>query len=65
MEKVIEIDHVSKVIKNEKQKNVILSDISFSLEAGTVTAIVGKSGCGKSTLLSIASGIDAPTGCSV
>ena len=65
MENVIVIEHVSKVIKNEKQKNVILSDISLSLEAGTVTAIVGKSGCGKSTLLSIASGIDAPTGGSV
>lgn len=60
-EGTIEISHVSKVIKNEKQKNIILKDISFSLEAGTVTAIVGKSGCGKSTLLSIASGIDAPT----
>lgn len=65
MGKIIEIDHVSKVIKNEKQKNVILRDISFSLEAGTVTAIVGKSGCGKSTLLSIVSGIDAPTSGSV
>ncbi|MCM1218645.1 MAG: ABC transporter ATP-binding protein [Lachnospiraceae bacterium] len=59
---MIEIEHVSKVIRNEKQKNVILNDISFFLEAGTVTAIVGKSGCGKSTLLAIASGIDAPTG---
>lgn len=61
MEKALELDHVSKVIKSDKQKNVILKDISFSLEAGTVTAIVGKSGCGKSTLLSIASGIDAPS----
>ncbi|MCM1305150.1 MAG: ABC transporter ATP-binding protein [Lachnospiraceae bacterium] len=62
MEKTIEIEHVSKVIRNEKQKNVILNDISFFLDAGTVTAIVGKSGCGKSTFLAIASGIDAPTG---
>ena len=65
MDRIIEVDHVSKMIKNEKQKNVILSDISFSLEEGTVTAIVGKSGCGKSTLLSIMSGIDAPTDGSV
>lgn len=63
--KVLEINHVGKVIENGKQKNVILKDISFSLDAGTVTAIVGKSGCGKSTLLSIASGIDAPTSGSV
>lgn len=63
--RIIKINHVSKVIKNAQQKTVILSDISFSLEAGTVTAIVGKSGCGKSTLLSIVSGIDAPTSGSV
>ena len=42
-----------------------MKDICFSLEEGTVTAIVGKSGCGKSTLLSIISGIDAPTSGSV
>lgn len=65
MEKVIELEHVSKVIRNERQKNVILQDISFSLEEGTVTAIMGKSGCGKSTLLSIVSGIDPPTDGSV
>ena len=59
--KILEISHVGKVIENEKHKNVILKNISFSLEAGTITAIVGKSGCGKSTLLSIVSGIDAPT----
>ena len=63
--KILEISHVGKVIENEKHKNVILKNISFSLEAGTITAIVGKSGCGKSTLLSIVSGIDAPTSGSV
>ncbi|WP_219117289.1 ABC transporter ATP-binding protein [Janthinobacterium sp. UMAB-56] len=31
-------------------KNKVLSDISFTLQAGTVTAIVGASGSGKSTL---------------
>lgn len=65
MQKVIEITHVGKVIENGRQRNVILKDICFSLEEGTVTAIVGKSGCGKSTLLSIISGIDAPASGSV
>ncbi len=65
MQKIIEINHVGKVIENDRQRNVILKDICFSLEEGTVTAIVGKSGCGKSTLLSIISGIDAPTSGSV
>lgn len=58
---VLEIKHVEKVIENGRQKTIILKDISFKLEIGTITAIVGKSGCGKSTLLSIAGGIDAPT----
>ncbi len=57
----LEINHVEKIIENGRQKNVILKDISFQLEEGTVTAIVGKSGSGKSTLLTIAGGIDAPT----
>jgi putative ABC transport system ATP-binding protein len=65
LQKIIEINHVGKVIENDRQRNVILKDICFSLEEGTVTAIVGKSGCGKSTLLSIISGIDAPTSGSV
>lgn len=63
--KTLEISHIGKIIENEKRKNVILKDITFSLEAGTITAIVGKSGSGKSTLLSIVSGIDAPTNGSV
>ena len=57
----LEINHVEKIIENGRQKIAVLKDISFQLEEGTVTAIVGKSGSGKSTLLTIAGGIDAPT----
>lgn len=64
-EKVLEVNHVRKVIENERRRHVIVKDVSFSLERGTITAIVGKSGCGKSTLLSIVSGIDAPVSGSV
>lgn len=64
-EKALEVNHVRKIIENERQKHVIVKDVSFSLERGTITAIVGKSGCGKSTLLSIVSGIDAPASGSV
>ena len=58
---IIEAQHIYKYILSGKQQVPILKDISFELESGTITAIVGKSGCGKSTLLSIMSGIDAPT----
>ncbi len=39
----------------------VLDDISFTVSAGEVVAIVGPSGCGKSTLLSILGGLLQPT----
>ena len=39
----------------------ILRDISFDLEPGSVTAIVGASGSGKSSLLAIMAGLDVPS----
>jgi NitT/TauT family transport system ATP-binding protein len=39
----------------------VLDDISFTVRAGEVVAIVGPSGCGKSTLLSILGGLLRPT----
>src|SRR3978361_1560784 len=39
----------------------VLDDVSFSVCAGEVVAIVGPSGCGKSTLLSILGGLLQPS----
>ncbi|GAB2821932.1 sugar ABC transporter ATP-binding protein [Alpinimonas psychrophila] len=39
----------------------VLSNISFALESGTVTGLVGENGAGKSTLIKILSGAIAPT----
>src|ERR1043165_1323678 len=38
----------------------VLDDVSFTVRAGEVVAIVGPSGCGKSTLLSILGGLLQP-----
>ena len=40
--------------------DVILSDISFSLESGEVSCLVGPSGCGKTTLLRLIAGLLSP-----
>lgn len=43
---------------NRDQRRQILENISFSLSAGELVAIVGPSGCGKSTLLNLVAGLD-------
>lgn len=40
------------------QKQQVLKEVSFSIQRGDFTSIVGKSGCGKSTLLYILSTMD-------
>jgi ABC-2 type transport system ATP-binding protein len=51
------LDHISKRF----QKQWIFQGISFSLESGSRTAIIGNNGSGKSTLLQIISGYASPT----
>jgi putative ABC transport system ATP-binding protein len=37
-----------------------LTDVSFQVERGTMTALVGRSGSGKTTLLNVVGGLDRP-----
>ncbi|WP_223588741.1 ABC transporter ATP-binding protein [Neobacillus bataviensis] len=48
--KTITVDHLNFSYKNGEE---VLKDVSFSVEAGKVTAIVGPSGSGKTTLFSL------------
>lgn len=52
------IDHVS-VAHDER---LLIQDLSFAVERGTVTALLGPSGVGKSSLLRVIAGIDRPRG---
>ncbi|GAA1266834.1 multidrug ABC transporter ATP-binding protein [Planotetraspora silvatica] len=54
---MIEFSHVSKVYGNVKA----LDDVSFTVEAGSITGFVGPNGAGKSTALRILVGLAHPT----
>lgn len=55
--KVIEAKKISKTF-NDPISIKVLKEISFTVNAGEFTSIIGKSGCGKSTLLYILSTMD-------
>ena len=54
---MIEFKKVSKSYKN----NVVLKDISFKIETGKFTVLIGESGCGKTTLLKMINKLIIPT----
>ncbi|RSL32371.1 ABC transporter ATP-binding protein [Salibacterium salarium] len=59
---VVDVRHVEKIYgkKNENQFRA-LQDISFSIQAGEFTGIMGASGSGKTTLLNVISTLDKVT----
>lgn len=54
---MLEIKELSKSFTLEEEKKEVFSSLSFSVEEGKITSIVGNSGCGKSTLLNIITGM--------
>jgi putative ABC transport system ATP-binding protein len=60
-EPIIEVERVTKEVRDSTGVLTILHEIDFSLPARESAAIVGASGSGKSTLLSIIAGLDTPT----
>jgi putative ABC transport system ATP-binding protein len=59
---LLSADHISKTYRAGDSIVEALRDVSLSVEAGELVALVGPSGCGKSSLLHICGGMDRPSG---
>ena len=57
MQKLLEINNISKTFNTLNGENNAIKSISFDVNNEDFIAIVGSSGCGKSTLLNIISGL--------
>lgn len=60
MNKILSVKNLQKIYEG-KMSHTALSNVSFDMEKGEFTAIMGPSGSGKSTLLQVISTIDSPT----
>jgi lipoprotein-releasing system ATP-binding protein len=60
MSKLLEVHALNKSYYSGGQSLEILSNLSFSLDAGEMAGITGVSGSGKSTLLHLIGGMDRP-----
>lgn len=61
MEKLLEIQNLMKFYGNKSSLTKAVNDLSFTVEKGEFTAIMGASGSGKTTLLNCISTIDRVT----
>ncbi|GAA0123086.1 MAG: ABC transporter ATP-binding protein [Clostridium argentinense] len=58
---ILKVENLSKIYGDGNNKVEALKNVSFSINRGEFTAIVGASGSGKSTLLHMLGGLDRPT----
>jgi NitT/TauT family transport system ATP-binding protein len=58
---VLEIDRVTKVFTQKRNRTVALDSIEFGVHRRELVCVVGPSGCGKSTLIRILAGLEDAT----
>src|SRR3989338_10459849 len=56
MANIIEVNALTKRFG----ENIVLDNINFSIERGSIFGLIGKSGCGKTTLLNLLIGYTRP-----
>ena len=61
MNNIIEIKNVSYEYSDEETKHIAVNNVSFSIERGSFTVILGHNGSGKSTLAKMLNGLLKPT----
>ena len=58
---ILRTEHLSKIYGDKEARGEALKDVSFSMEKGEFSAVLGESGSGKSTLLNCIGGLEIPT----
>lgn len=58
---ILKVDNVTKNYHMDGEDVRALRDVSFTLDAGDITVILGPSGSGKSTLLTLLGGLSSPS----
>jgi NitT/TauT family transport system ATP-binding protein len=58
---MVAVDHLNKVYESKERRVEAIGDLSFEVNQGDFTCIVGPSGAGKTTLLKCLAGLLAPT----
>ena len=58
---ILRTEHLSKIYGDKEAKVEALKDVSFSMEKGEFSAVLGESGSGKSTPLNCIGGLEIPT----
>jgi putative ABC transport system ATP-binding protein len=58
---VLKVTNVTQTYKSGNKSLTVLDSINFTIQPGSITAIVGPSGSGKTTLLGLCAGLDRAT----